>query len=339
MRILVTGCAGFIGSRLAQWILDNVPDAEVFGLDDLSTGFRENVPAGINFRIQPLAATEGWITPIFDEHFDAVFHCAAFAAECLSPFVRKHCYRQNVVSTAALLNRLLSGAGCSRLVFLSSLAVYGRIPSPYKETDVPVPQDPYGVSKLASEMDIRIAGEQHGLDWCVLRLFNVYGPYQSLWSQHRNVFGIWMRAKLEGKPLVVYGDGSQQRAFTYIDDILPTIWDAAVNPKASREVFNAGSSMPVSINDAMRAFGNACLCGDEIEHRPARHEVQSAFCDVSKVRAALAIAESTPLSLGLSRMWAWARNAWERYPERRITLGPSMELTSAPEPSSQSSHS
>jgi UDP-glucose 4-epimerase len=345
MRILITGVAGFIGSRLARWILDNVPDADIVGIDNLSSGFRENVPWGTalhGYTLGESASTflhdEPWPRP-----FDYVFHCAAFAAECLSPFVRKHTYQNNAVGSAAILNAVLNECQRpKRLVFLSSIAVYGRGKPPFKETDQPIPQDPYGISKLATEMDLRVAGEQHGLDWCALRLFNVYGPYQSLWAQHRNVFGLWMRAKLEGKPLVIYGDGSQERAFTYIDDILPTIWNAAVNPKASCEVFNVGAAMPVSIakalSETLRAIGEPPPKGTEhllpcssasIEYLPARHEAQATYCDVSKAQRDLMFTEATPLRDGLRRMWQWAKEAWIKYPERRNQLGPSREFVTS----------
>ena len=348
MRILITGAAGFIGSRLAEWILSTYPHAKVFGVDNFASGFKENVPAGVRFEYCDLAnyasrvcygcnggkwrGNSEWMEtcPICDGNgansFDYVFHCAAFAAEVLSPFVREHTYRNNLVGSAALLNNVLA-TGCKRLVFLSSVAVYGHVDPPFRECDPCFPIDPYGISKAAFEMDLNNAGEQHGLDWCALRLFNVYGPGQSLWNQHRNVFGIWMRQKLEGKPLTVFGDGSCERAFTYIDDILPAIWNAGINPAASRQVINVGSPLPVYINSALTECMSV-IGKSEVEYKEGRHEVRSAYCDVSKSQALLKAQTPTNLRDGLTAMWEWAQETWSKYPERRSHKGPPIELRS-----------
>lgn len=310
MRVLITGIAGHIGSSFARWIQANHPETEIWGIDNFSCGFKESVPAGVKLIMANLADA-----PNLPE-VDYCWHFAAMAAECLSPFVRRYHVRNNLEGAAVVLNAVLSQSGCKRFVFASSAAVYGAGKPPFSEISACVPHDPYGAGKLFVETDLRIAGEQHGVDWCVLRPHNIYGPGQNIWDRHRNVFGIWMRAALEGMPLRIYGDGLQKRAFSYIDDILPCLWQAAVAPAVSRQIINLGGEKPVSIRGAAEL--TAEVTGHwEIEHVAERHEVKETFCTTEKSEALLGFQDRTRLVDGLTAMWNWGRDAWTMYPERR----------------------
>ncbi len=313
MRIFLTGAAGHVGSRLSAWIKQNQPDTEIVGVDDLSCGYAENVPRGVE-----LIRTSAYDRAVVNDcgPFDVAIHLAAYAAECMSPFVRRFNYSNNLVQTAGLVSNLIDAGFTGRLVFTSSIAVYGDGHAPFSETDYCHPHDPYGVAKRACEEDIRIAGEQHGIDWCVLRPHNIYGPYQSLWQKYRNVIGLWMRAALEGEPITIFGDGQQRRAFTYIDDILPCLWRAATEPKASKQIINLGGSTPITINELASALQEVVGILD-IRHAEARHEVKDAYCTTRRSEELLGYRDRTSLKEGLSKMWGWARYAWERYPERR----------------------
>lgn len=333
MRILITGIAGHLGSRFARWLQQHV-DCEIDGIDNLSCGYPENVPAGVRlFELSLENMSPRWMMPMGPDYpfagYDYVFHFAAMAAECLSPFVRRYHVRNNLEGSAALLNAVLASGGCRRFVFTSSAAVYGAGRPPFSEASQCVPHDPYGAGKWYVEQDLRISGEQHGLDWCVLRPHNIYGPGQNMWDRHRNVFGLWMRAALEGKPLRIYGDGMQCRAFSYIDDILPCLWQAAVAPAASRQIINLGGESPTSILGAAELV--AGITGASIEHVPGRHEVKESYCTVEKSESLLGFEDRTKLTDGLAEMWDWARRAWERYPERREWLEAfNLELLSVP---------
>ena len=231
MNILITGVAGLLGSRLADWIVENIPDAYVVGMDDLSGGYKENVNKKVHFWQMDLIHHP--IENCFENHrFDYVFHFAAYAAEGLSPFIRSYNYQSNIVATSRIVNNCIK-YGVKRLVFTSSAAVYGDKNSVLDENDQPDPIDPYGIAKYACEMDIRVAGEQHGLDWCIIRPHNVYGAKQNIWDKYRNVLGIWMVQHMLGEPMTIYGDGMQMRAFSYIDDSLEPLWNSAVLPGAS----------------------------------------------------------------------------------------------------------
>ena len=198
-KILITGVAGLLGSRLADWIIENKPDVEVWGIDDLSGGYKENVNSKVKFITNNLVKDTDLLSHVFEtEKFDYVFHFAAYAAEGLSPFIRTFNYDNNLRATAFIVNECIKHS-VKRLVFTSTLAVYGHGEGGrFDENQVPKPIDPYGVAKYGCEMDIQIAGEQHGLDWCIIRPHNVYGVKQNIWDKYRNVLGIWMFQYLNG---------------------------------------------------------------------------------------------------------------------------------------------
>jgi len=325
VRILITGAAGFLGSRFADWILRNHPECEVVGLDDLSGGFVENVPSGVEFHIVRLGARTNGLARVFAKPVELVYHFAAYAAEGLSPFIRCHNYINNVVGTAQLLNAVLQQGQTRRFIYTSSMAVYGRGRVPFDETHERRPIDPYGAAKTTCEVDLEIAGEQHELDWCVIRPHNVYGPGQNIWDPYRNVFGIWLNRRMQNLPLRIYGDGEQRRAFSWIDDCLPCLWEAGISPLASRQIINLGGKSPISLNEAVLYF-TAAAGQVGISYEPGRHEVKEAWCTWQRAVGLLGYSETAPLVEGLRQMAAWALEAWDRYPERRKPKTPRIEM-------------
>ena len=316
MRVLITGIGGLLGGRLAHWIVDNHPDVDVVGVDDFSCGYAQNVPDGLN--VHPFSLGAGRtidLAVLFRNGFDAVFHFAAYAAEGLSPFIRTYNYRNNLLATAEVVNGCLK-YDVGRLVYTSSMAVYGRQKLPFDETAPTAPIDPYGIAKAAAERDIQTAGAQHGLEWSIIRPHNVYGIGQDIWTPYRNVLGIWMRRALEGQPLRVFGSGGQSRAFTWIDDILGCLWSAATEPGACCEVINLGGTHPVHIKDAAHALIDVMGRG-EIEYCQPRHEVKHAWCTHQKSADRLGYEHKTDLTEGLGIMWQWAQDVWDQYPARR----------------------
>lgn len=318
MNILITGVAGLIGSRLADWLLENVSNVTIIGIDDLSGGYIENLDERIIFYQANLHEDD--INQIFENHsIDYVFHLAAYAAEGLSPFIRKFNYMNNTVSTAAVINSCIT-YNVKRLVFTSSLAVYGHGDGGiFKEEQTPAPIDPYGVAKYACEMDIKIAGEQHGLDWCIIRPHNVYGAKQNIWDRYRNVLGIWMFQYMQGLPMSIFGDGSQTRAFSCVDDILSPLYKAAINPEASKEIINLGGVEEHSINQANKILLNIIKDGQS-SYKESRHEVKHSIPTYQKSVDILGFEHTVSLQEGLSKMWAWAQTQpvreifkWEKY--------------------------
>ena len=319
MKVLITGVAGLIGSRLADWIIQNKPEVEVIGVDDLSGGYIENINPKVEFWQMNL--TEHPIENIFEFHkIDYVFHFAAYAAEGLSPFIRCYNYDNNLKATAKIVNECIKH-DVKRLIFTSSLAIYGfGDDGLFDETQVPKPIDPYGVAKYACEMDIQIAGEQHGLDWCIIRPHNVYGVKQNIWDKYRNVLGIWMYQYLNDEPMTIFGDGEQTRAFSFIDDILEPLWNSATRKEASKQIINLGGVEEISIKEAANTLRAVIDTKDEFRYLEARHEVKHSIPTFQKSIDLLDFKSTTTLYNGLEQMWIWAKNqpmrerfVWDEY--------------------------
>ena len=319
-KILITGVAGLIGSRLADWIIENYPKTKVVGIDDLSGGYKENVNPKVEFWQMNLV--EHPIENCFEVHkFDYVFHFAAYAAEGLSPFIRQYNYENNLVATARIINQCIKH-DAKRLVFTSTLAVYGHgYGGIFDEAQIPKPIDPYGVAKYSCEMDIQIAGEQHGLDWTIIRPHNVYGVKQNIWDKYRNVLGIWMYQHLNGEPMTIFGDGEQTRAFSFIDDSLEPLWNAAIRPEASKQIINLGGIEEISIKYASEILREVMGAG-EIIHLEGRHEVKHSIPTFQKSIDILGFKHQTNLKEGLIKMWDWAK----QQPIRERFVWPTYEL-------------
>ena len=245
-KVLITGVAGLLGSRLADWIIENT-DGEVVGIDDLSGGYIENVNSEVTFYKKNLVTDD--IEDLFDKYdFDIVYHFAAYAAEGLSPFIRQFNYENNLVTTSRIINQCITH-DINRLVFTSTMAVYGHGNPPFDERDLPQPIDPYGVAKYACEMDIKIAGEQHGLDWCIVRPHNVYGEKQNIWDRYRNVLGIWMYQYMNGDNMTIFGDGKQTRDWVHVYDVVDAFIKSSKCLNSTYETLCLGSSKNETLLD------------------------------------------------------------------------------------------
>lgn len=304
--ILITGVAGLLGSRLADWIVQNHPEYEVIGIDDLSGGYKENINNDVVF-IEMNLIDRIKLSSVFDKHRPKyVYHMAAYAAEGLSPFIRNYNYQNNLLVTTNIVNECIR-YNVSRLIFTSSLSIYGHgYGGIFDENQIPKPIDPYGVAKYACELDIQIAGEQHGLDWCIIRPHNVYGIKQNIWDKYRNVLGIWMYQHLNNQPMTIFGDGTQTRAFSCIDDNLEPLWNAAVLPSASKEIINLGGIEEISINDACDMLIKIIGGGEKI-NLEKRHEVKNSIPTWEKSVKILNYEYKTNLEKGLTDMWEWAK--------------------------------
>lgn len=303
---LVTGAAGFIGAHIVRE-LQKLGEVSVVALDDLSGGYEENLPPGVEFIKGSITDAE-LLARLFEKYnFRFVYHLAAYAAEGLSHFIRRFNYTNNLIGSINLINEAVK-AESECFVFTSSIAVYGAIEPPMAEYKTPQPEDPYGVSKLAVEMDLRCAHEMFGLNFVAFRPHNVYGEYQNLSDPYRNVIGIFMKQILEDSPMTIFGDGSQQRAFSYIGDIAPVIARAPFLKAAQNEVFNVGADQPYAINDLAERVAKAMgKPGHPTKHLPPRNEVLHAFSDHAKARSVFGSGEQTSLDEGLARMARWAR--------------------------------
>lgn len=309
-KVLVTGCAGLLGSNFCEYLLRTVPGVKVVGVDNLSGGYIENVPKEVEFIKADLSVVEDQERIRAAFPVDYIFHFAAYAAEGLSPFIRQFNYTNNVLSTAFLINCGIE-YHVKRFVFTSSMAVYGQGQVPFEESIKPAPIDPYGVAKYACEMDLAIAAEQHNMEYCIIRPHNVYGKYQNIWDPYRNVLGIWMYKALNNEPFTIYGDGEQTRAFSYIDDILPCLWKAATSEKARNEIINVGGIKHYSLNEAAELVSKVTGNTEKVHLEP-RHEVKHAWCTFQKSVELLDYKETVTFEDGLRKMWDWVKECPDR---------------------------
>ncbi len=299
---LVTGGAGFIGSHVADELLAMGHDVVV--LDDLSGGYADNIPAGAEF-VKGSILDHELIDRLFNEHhFNYVYHLAAYAAEGLSHFIKRYNYENNLIGSINLINAAINfGVKC--FVFTSSIAVYGAGQAPMREDMTPVPEDPYGIAKLAVERDLRVSHEMFGLDYVIFRPHNVYGERQNIANRYRNVVGIFMNQLLKGEPMTIFGDGSQQRAFTHINDVAPIIAASVNYPQAMGQMFNVGADTPYTVNELAAAVAKAMGKERRVNHLEARNEVKIAFSDHSKAERVFGKHRTTPLEEGIQAMAEW----------------------------------
>lgn len=307
--VLVTGGAGFIGSHVVRHCLDM--GHEVIVLDDLSGGFEDHIPEGATF-VKGSVYDEALVEDLFNQYkFDYVYHLAAYAAEGLSHFIRRFNYNNNLVGSINLINESIKHK-VKCFVFTSSIAVYGAGQLPMTESTVPQPEDPYGVSKYAVEMDLRAAHEMFGLNYVIFRPHNVYGENQNIGDKYRNVIGIFMNQIMQGKQLTIFGDGTQTRAFSYIDDVAIPIAKSVNIPEAYNQVFNIGADKPYSVNELAEVVSEEFGVEPNIKHLSARNEVLHAYSDHSKAHKTFGDPSGVDLKEGIRRMAAWAKKVGAR---------------------------
>jgi UDP-glucose 4-epimerase len=303
---LLTGGAGFIGAHVCNELIDK--GHKVVVLDDLSGGFEENVNPKAIF-IKGSITDHVLLEKIFNDHqFDYVYHLAAYAAEGLSHFIKRFNYTNNLIGSVNLINESVKHK-IKCFVFTSSIAVYGRGQLPMREDMLPTPEDPYGISKLAVEMDLKSTHEMFGLNYVVFRPHNVYGEYQNLGDKYRNVVGIFMNQLMQGKPLTIFGDGKQTRAFSYIGDVAPYIANCVDVPAAYNQVFNIGADQEFTVNELANTVCDVMGMSGQVRHLDARNEVMHAYADHSKVQKVFSIQSGYTLKQGLQLMADWAKTA------------------------------
>lgn len=304
-KILVTGGAGFMGSHVTEELINRGHRVTV--LDDLSGGYVDNVVEGAEF-VQGSINDVELINSLFEqERFEYVYHLAAYAAEGLSHFIKRFNYNNNLMGSINLINASInSGVKC--FVFTSSIAVYGSSPElPMTEETPAHPEDPYGIAKLAVEQELRVCKDMFDLDYVIFRPHNVYGERQNIGDKYRNVVGIFMNQILQGKPMTVFGDGSQTRAFSYIGDIAPIMAEAIDVPAAHNQVFNVGADQPYSVNELAEEVARAMGVEPNIVHVPARNEVWHAYSSHDKVHRVFGQRNQRCLEEGLGRMANWVK--------------------------------
>lgn len=306
-KALVTGSAGFIASWVAEHALRLGLD--VVCVDDLSGGFERNVPKGCKF-VKGDVADAAFVKRLWQEHgpFPYVYHLAAYAAEGLSHFIRAYNYQNNLVASVLLMNQAINhDASC--FVFTSSIAAFGTADTlPMREHHAQHPEDPYGISKHAVELDLRSAHEMFGLDYVIFRPHNVYGPRQNIADKFRNAIGIFINQLMRGESMTIFGDGKQTRGFSYIDDVAPYIAASPFVKRALNEDFFVGNDKQVSVYDLTVEVAHAMGEPHDLKHLPQRHEVVHAYASHDKLRCVFNVNTPVELREGLRKTVEYTRS-------------------------------
>ena len=304
VKVLVTGGAGFIGSHLVDKLIHK--GYPVFVIDDLSGGRKENVNQSAKLYqcdLRDVEKTDRIIKKIKPE---LVFHLAANAAENKAQFSPIDITSRN---WNAFINTLVSSvrSGMKRIVVTSSIAVYGSLQTPFKETDRPEPEDLYGISKLAMEEALKVLSKVHKFEYVITRPHNVYGPRQNMTDPYRNVVTIFMNSLMKKESFYIYGDGKQKRCFSYIDDVVEAIFVAGFGD-FNGMTFNIGADKDFSINelsDTIQEVTKIYLPPTYVEDRP--QEVKVAIADHTLAKKYLKCRDKTSLKDGIKLTWEYAK--------------------------------
>ncbi len=301
-KVFISGVAGFLGSHLADRMLQL--GHEVVGCDNLIGGYLDNVHEKVEFYQYDLNFYNS-IAKI-TKGCDVVYHCAATAYEGLSVF-SPYVVTKNIVTSSVSLFTAAIANGVRRIVNCSSMARYGVNEVPFREDMQPRPQDPYGIGKVAAENYLRNLCEVHGLEWVNAVPHNIIGPRQKYDDPYRNVASIMINLMLQGRQPIIYGDGTQKRCFSFIQDDIGVLERLAFEPGVHGETFNIGPDEEfVSINELAAAIAD--ILGFDLDpvyvgSRP--QEVHFANCSADKIRKRFGYQTRYSLRRGLREMVDW----------------------------------
>jgi UDP-glucose 4-epimerase len=305
---------------MGSWLVDNLVESghEVMGTDNFLGGKEENVNPDCEFVKADLIRRQE-VKPLI-KGVDLIFHLAAYAAEGQSIFSPISINEINLIPMNNLLVEAVNN-NVQRFVFTSSMAVYGGQKPPFDEKLPRKPEDPYGAAKTYCETILEIFSRIHNFEHVIIRPHNVYGPRQNISDPYRNVLGIWINRIMRGKPPIIYGDGQQTRAFSYIDDVTPAIANAGLNRKAKAQIINVGGDQPTTIAKACSIVLDAMGSEFKPQYEKARPgEVKHAHCTVQKSIDLLGYETRHSLKDGLTKMVEWGRKVGPQQPTYTLPL-------------------
>lgn len=292
-------------SHLAEYLANQ--GHEVYGIDNESIGIPDNVPKNIKYAKVDMRNAKDMREIVEEVKPELIYHGACWAHEGLSQFMPILITENNYNAFLNLIVPAINN-GMKRIVVCSSMSVYGDQKAPFNEQMPRKPEDVYAVAKSAMEKTTEVLADVHGFDYTIIRPHNVYGPRQMLHDPYRNVVGIFCNRILNGKPPIIYGDGEQTRAFTYIDDVTPYLAKAGFNKNTIGQIINIGPTEEFTINTlasvVLEAFGSD-LSPLHLPDRP--REVKHAYCTNTKAKRLLGYRTSITLTDGVRRMTEWAK--------------------------------
>ena len=307
MRALVTGGAGFIGSHIAERLVNEGHEVRI--VDNLSSGHRENF-AGFADKVE---FVKGDIRDLgllerLTEGCDWVFHQAAVVSV---PYSVEHPQETHDVNIQGTLNVLLAARKnkVKRVMFACSAATYGEDPElPKRETMAPQPCSPYGVEKITGEYYLGVFNQLYGVETVSLRYFNVFGPRQDPRSPYSGVISVFVDRTLTDKTPLVFGDGEQYRDFVYVGNVVDANMLAATVPGAAGRCYNVGCGEKTSLNDLLRTLGK--LAGRELRADytdPRAGDIRESVADIGRIRTELGYAPKVGVEEGLRSLLDYER--------------------------------
>lgn len=300
MNILITGAGGFMGSHLLDLLIEQ--GHQVTGIDDYSTGTYKH-PQIIDLDLKDAMRVKE-VVDFFKP--DILYHLASWAHEGLSQFAPIKITENNYNAYLNVLVPCINN-GVKRVVCCSSMSVYGNQTPPFNEDLETKPEDIYAISKASMEKATEILADVHGFEYVIIRPHNVYGERQALHDPYRNVIAIFMNRVMKGLPPIIYGDGEQTRAFSYIRDVNPYIAEAGFSKKVVGEIINIGPTKDYTINYLAQTVLDAFKSDLKPIHYPDRpREVKHAFATNEKAIKLLDYKTTTPFEVGVNKMARWA---------------------------------
>lgn len=306
MKVLITGVAGFMGSHLADEFIKR--GHTVVGIDNLIGGYYENVPDAVEFYEKDLGDFDAIVE--YFKGIDLVVHTACTAYEGLSVFSPVLVTRNTSHITTVALSASIK-TGVKKFVHMSSMARYGtQDVVPFTEDMTPKPQDPYGIAKYASELLIKNICETHGMDYVILVPHNIIGPRQKYDDPFRNVASIMINRMLQGKQPIIYGDGSQMRCFSFMQDVIDPLMVACETDVVNGMVINIGPDEEfITINDLAKKIATILKFDLDPIYMPGRpQEVLNANCSASLAREVLGYKTKKSLDSGLEDLCSWIKS-------------------------------
>jgi len=323
-KVLVTGAAGFLGSHLAEKLINL--NYEVIGIDNMMGGDLDNLPKKINFHKIDCCDFKKMNRIMKD--VDVVYHCAATAHEGLSVFSPVEITRNNYLATVSVISAAINNK-VKRIIYCSSMARYGNQSTPFNESMTPKPVDPYGISKVASEEVLKNLCNLNNVEWIIVVPHNIIGPKQKYDDPFRNVVSIFLNRILQNKSPIIYGDGEQKRCFSYIDDCIFCLLALIDKKNVVGEIINIGPDEEfVTVNKIAEICSNITGSNIKPEYYPDRpKEVKHATCSAEKARKLLNYKTTTDLKTGIEKTYEYIKKKGPKKFNYHVELEIINELT------------
>ncbi len=306
MKIFVTGIGGFLGSHIAERMIQL--GHEVVGNDTFIGGYSDNIPRGTSISYEIDCCDLDRMTQAM-KRCDIVIHTAATAHEGLSvfspSFITKNIFEATVSTISAAIQN-----NVKRFVHCTSMARYGNQQTPFTEDMAPMPVDPYGIAKAASEQVLIALCDTHGMDWNIAVPHNIVGPRQKYDDPFRNVMSIMINRNLRGLPAIIYGNGEQTRCFSYVDDCIDCLEKMALDSTISKQIINIGPDEgTITIKQLADMVALETGFAGEFVYMPDRpREVKHAMCSSDKARKLLAYETKTSIKEAIQKTVEYIKN-------------------------------